>query len=228
MCGWHCLRHSPCLNGLPWIMSPGDPWHYGYRGWRRTTGHYGGCPSLVLTFHLRSQGHLKFIWCFSFPTSFTSTRTRFSPRGWIRNKDCFDEYNRTIHTVCCFGVRKSQNILFPFFIVLLFMWCLKIIFLRGSEHPRCSLHVMKEQTNDRHSMWHKAEPETGFPWPVTHASRINTVSFAKASSFYLRWNSARIAAKSINHPHLIMERSLSKFSWKSQLRWMKGMGFFER
>lgn len=140
-----------CLNGLPWIMSPGNPRRYGYRGWRRTRGHYGGNQSLVLTFHLKSQWHLKFIWCFFFPTSRTSTRTRLSPRGWVRNNDCFDEDNRTVHTVCCFGVRKSQNILFPLFTVLLFMWCLKIIiFLRGSEHPRCTLNVMKEQRKHEH------------------------------------------------------------------------------
>lgn len=59
--------------------------------------------------------------------------------------------------------------------------------------------------------------------------RINTVSFLKASSFYVRGNPTLIADETINRPHLITEISPSKLPWKIPTHWVhekEGLFFF--
>lgn len=97
--------------------------------------------------------------------------------------------------------------------------------LASQMHFEC--HERAEETSIRCST--RQEQKTNFaPGLWFMAPSINTGSFVKVSSFYLRWNPTLIAGKAINRPHLIMEVSLSKLSWKSQLiGWVKRMVFFK-
>lgn len=111
------------------------------------------------------------------------------------------------------GVKKSQNILFPFFhCPIIHVVPQNNYFLRGFQHPRCTLNVMKEQRKHKHAMQQEARTQHQLPRPVTYGTRTNTGCSVKAICFYLRGNPTLITGKTINRPHLTIEISPCTFS----------------
>lgn len=116
------------------------------------------------------------------------------------------------------GVKRSPNILFPFFTSLIFMWHLKIIIFREDFSIPAALWMSWRSRGNMSFGWGaRQEQKTNYPWPVIHGPHN------------LQWNSTVIVGKTINHPHLIMQINPSKFPWKPQfIEQMKGMIFFKR
>lgn len=108
-----------------------DPHFYGYRGWRSLSG----CQSLVPLFRLKMTSEVGMVFFLHNLTSRHQNKTLPQEDG-PRTKTSLMNIIEQFPQCAALGVKMSQNTLFLFFIILVFMGCLKIIiFQEGLSIP---------------------------------------------------------------------------------------------
>ena len=92
-----------------------------------------------------------------------STKTRFFfPKRMGQEQRLLCKIEHFIQSAAL-AVKKSQNILFSFFTILLFMWCLKIIIFWEHLCFSDALWMSRKSTGNEHWMWHQARRENKLP-----------------------------------------------------------------